>query len=121
MKNSSKKTSDTVEVTFYDMKALKEDVAFIKQDYLQFKEEVRVKMANMNASGTYVSDFFPAKENSDIERFMKKDAGLQKRKDCLYLLLLSFDANTTRKFSDTFLANLFSKEYLAKYIWPHGW
>ena len=80
-----------------------------------------MKMANINASGAYVSDYFPANDNEDIERFMKKDAGLQKRKDCLYLVLLGFDAATSRKFSDTFLKNLFTPSYLSRYIWPHGW
>ena len=121
LKNSSKKTSDTVEVSFYDVKAIRDDVAFIKEDYLRFKEEVRIKMASMNASGSYASDYFPVNDNGDIERFMRKDGGLQKRKDCLYLMLQGCEAETSRKFSDNFLSSVFTKSYMATYIWPHGW
>ena len=96
-------------------------MAFIKEDYLQFKQEVRAKLASMNASGTYASDWFPVQDNEAILRFLKDDSGLEKRKDCLYLLLSSCDDTSARKFSDSFLNNLFTKEYLATYIWPHGW
>ena len=121
LKNTSKKTSDAVEVTFYDAKTTRDDVAFLKQEFLQFKEEVRFHFAKLNSSGTYVSDFFPANDNSDIERFLKNDANLQKRKDSLYLLLMTCDGETPRKFSDTFLKILFTQDYLATYIWPLGW
>ena len=121
LKNSSKKTSDTVEVSFYDIKAIRDDLAFLKQDYLEFKQEIRDKLASLNASGNYACEWFPLNDNEEIQKFMKNDNGFQKRKDCLYLLLSSCDADTPRKFHDAFLNNVFSKEYLARYIWPHGW
>ena len=41
VKRNSKKQTDTVETTFYDVKAIREDIAFLKQDYLEFKGEIR--------------------------------------------------------------------------------
>lgn len=109
-------------MTFYDVKAIRDDVAFIKNDYLQFKEEVRMSFANINAksSGAFTSDFFPAEDNDSILRFMNDDADFEKRKNGLYLLLLGCGADSQRKFTDSFLRTLFSKNYLATYIWPHG-
>ena len=120
IKRSTRKTSDTVEVTFYDVKAIRDDVAFIKQDYLEFKKEMRLEMARLNSSTSYSSDYFPADDNSSICRFMEEDKDFKKRKESLYLLLSGCDADKPRKFSDSFLSTLFTKNYLSKYIWPLG-
>ena len=111
-----------MEVTFFDVKAIRDDIAFLKKEFLELKDEMKLSFASANAkaSGQYTSDFFPLRDNASIERFMKEDEELEKRKDSLYLLLSGCDAETPRKFSDAFLRTLFSKDYMKTYIWPLG-
>ena len=106
----------------YNLKAIRDDVALMRKDYLEFKQEVRTSLARFDAIGSsYVSDFFPAEDNQQILDFLKEDKKLKKRKDSLYLLLtMTSAADTDRKFSDMFLRTLFSKKYLAEHMWPHG-
>ena len=122
IKRSSKKHTDTVETTFYDVKTIKQDVALLKQIFLEFMEETRAGFANINASapGSNTNDFFPADSNEPIERFMRKDHEYDKRVKSLYLLLTGCGTNNQRTFTDSFIRTLFSKTYIANHIWPHG-
>lgn len=120
IKRMSKKDSDLLETIFFDLKTVKADTAFLKNDYLEFKQEMRLAVSNLNAKGSYVSEFFPANNNEMIDRFLKKDDGYSKRIDSLYLLMSECDAKTKRLFSDSFLRTLFTKDYMNTYLWPLG-
>ena len=111
---------DTLEALFVDIKELKQDVAWFKQDYSDFKDEVRQSLAQTNAMGTYTNDFFPADDNEDLERFMCKDKNFEKRREALYLLISGCASDDPRKFVDSMITALFSKNYLSTYIWPYG-
>lgn len=96
-------------------------MAFIKQEILEFKNEVRLGFASLNAkTRPNLNDYFPADDNSSIERFLNRDDGYEERLDGLYLLLSGCSAETPRKFTDAFLRTLFSKEYIVTHIWPLG-
>ena len=120
IKRAMKKNHDTTEVAFYDIKEVKVDVAFIKKDYLEFKEEVRNVLSQFISKGPDASDFFPANDNATIERFMVKDDMFQKRKEALYFLLYNCSSNNQRAFSESFINAVFTKEYIETHIWPLG-
>lgn len=96
------------------------DTAFLKKEFLEFKQEMRHKLAGFKSMGPDLSDYFPAKNNDSIEKFMQQDEQLKERKDALYFLLQGCGFSTEKQFSDSFITSLFDTEYLKKYIWPHG-
>lgn len=120
IKRGVKKYQDTTEVAFFDVKDIKADLAALKKDYFEFKEEVRTSMLKVASKGPDASEFFPAKDNATIDRFMLKDEGFEKRKELLYLLLFNCGCDVQKSFADSFLLTVFSKEYVETHIWPLG-
>ena len=120
IKRGVKKYHDTTEVAFFDIKEIKADTAFIKKDYLEFKEEVRSALSKVSSRGTYANEFFPANDNPTLNRFMVKDEGYEKRREVLYFLIYNCGCDVQKTFADSFLNTIFTKQYIETHVWPLG-
>lgn len=120
IKRGVKKNQDTTEVIFFDNKEIKADIAFLKQDYLEFKEEVRTSLSKVSSKGPAAIQWFPANDNDDLERFMAKDEIFEKKQEILYFLLYNCGCDIQKSFADSLLTTIFTKEYIETHIWPLG-
>lgn len=103
-----------------DIREIKNDLKLFREDYLEFKTEVRQSLYHFKSKGPDASTYFPVQDNKIIEKFMCKDEDFEKRKQVLYHLMMECEADSQRKFTDSFLTTIFSKQYLATHIWPCG-
>ena len=120
IKRGVKKNHDTLEVSFFDIKEILAILSFLKKDYLEFKEEVRNVLSMVTSKGPDASEFFPAKDNATLERFMVKDDMFEKRREALYFLLYNCSCDNQKAFSESFIYAVFTKEYIETHIWPLG-
>lgn len=120
IKRGVRRYQDTTEVAFFDMKEIKADLTSFKQDYLEFKEEIRSILSMLVSKGPDASDFFPANDNATLNRFMEKDKGYEKRKEALYFLIYNCGCDVQKTFADSFLTTVFTKQYIETHIWPLG-
>ena len=120
IKRGVKRNHDTSEVAFFDIKEIKADIAFIKQDYLEFKEEISSILYQVASKGPDSSEFFPANDNATLIRFLVKDDGYEKRKEALYFLMYNCGCDVQKTFADSFLTTVFTKQYIETHIWPLG-
>lgn len=120
IKRGVKKNQDTTEVAFFDIKTMKDELSVFKNDYLEFKEEIRTKLAAFGTKTPDASDFFPTKDNATLERFMVKDDLFKNRKESLYLLLYGCASDNQKNFCDGFINAVFTREYCTSHVWPYG-
>lgn len=85
MKRAQKVNGDTLEQTFVDVKGIKVDFASFREDYLEFKNEVRQSITNLQSKAAYANEYFPVEDNEDLERFMSQD----KKFECKCILIVS--------------------------------
>lgn len=120
IKRSVRKFQDTTEVAFYDVKTVKTDLSAFKKDYFQFKEEIRTAIAAIAIKGPEAADFFPANDNSTIQKFLVRDSEFPKRKESLYFLLYGCATDAPKTFSDALISTVFTREYTETHVWPLG-
>lgn len=120
IKRGVKKYQDTTEVAFFDIKEIKADLAFIKNDYLQFKEEIRTGLSKVTSEGFYANEFFPVNDNDTLQRFLAKDNEYDKRREVLYFMLYNCACDSQKSFAESFVSTVFTKQYMETHIWPLG-
>lgn len=66
-------------------------------------------------------EYFPVKEQADLERFLEKNEDFCNRKrdfeSLLYTVITSEDI-TQRQFQDVLQTTIFTREYLKNFRWP---
>ena len=65
-----------------------------------------------------ISDMFPVTDDSGIERFLRKDAEYEDRKNQLSHMLLKAINDDPKKFMGAVVTCLFDPSYLACHRWP---
>ena len=113
-------SSDTGDSTYFLVKEIKKEVTFLKNDYLEFKQEMRAAVGKVTSKGCYASDFFPADDNDVLDRFMTNDKDFEKRREALYLLVSGCESDKEKTFANSMLNAIFSRKYMATHIWPLG-
>lgn len=111
-------TQEYVRSNYHDHQEEKRTLSSMEAMFKELKEDMKVMNFHLKMETADLSNFFPAKDNDQIHRFMIQDADFVRRRRGFYDLLKCVVAPTKKKFSEGLLASLFSLQYKRTKRWP---
>ena len=109
---------DFVKENHFDQKANKDDMANVLKLLREIKEAVDDSKFKNKMKTIKIADYFPAKNNDSLKRFLKQDSDYDRRQEALYELLKTVVTDSQKKFNDSLLSTLFTLEYKEQHRWP---